>query len=221
MQTCAWTRRQESFYRLLITVLAMALVLAMTVPTEASASEPDSRDFEISAQDEQDLVPVGGAVTAAEYEVLFRDLTRSDMKRETNVVDGVRHVTFAVPIEDEIISEYGLPDDIDEFELTLTAPNPAVEAGEDEFTTQGIGGGYDGRGIYISFGPTSQRIIAMGAGAGLTAAICGQPVVGWVACAAASSIIAMAFGYLAMNGICTQNRDLRVYFSGWMGSDCV
>lgn len=186
---------------------ALAMVVALGVqPAEAE----DQVDPGVGSLE-------GFEVTPEEYETLFDDLTRSNLSRSTQVVAGVRHVTFTVPLPDA--NEFG-----DEFEFTMAAPHPVRGPGgssEGELSPQGVGGGVDLTGMYVSFGPTSQGMIAAGAGAALAVAICGLSVVGAVACAIWSGIIAAAFSYLIANGFCPGSQRLRVYITGWNRVTCV
>lgn len=85
-----------------------------------------------------------------------------------------------------------------------------------------LGGGVHSKyGIYVEFNKLDQQALIAGGGVALGAAICAIPAVGWAACAVVGTIIAIATTYIAANGLCGGNRQLRVYMQLLGNPQCI
>lgn len=77
---------------------------------------------------------------------------------------------------------------------------------------QGLGGGGGIWHPYISLNRTDQQALILGTGAGIAAAICAIPAVGWAACGVAVFIVTVATVYVDNYGRCpTSKPNLRIY----------
>ncbi|MFS0703455.1 hypothetical protein AB6N23_02925 [Cellulomonas sp. 179-A 9B4 NHS] len=132
-------------------------------------------------------------ITEADIDAAFAELSSSDLPRTVTRSGGTVSTTF----------------NLEGIDFTFTDKN-RLAAGTNAATPQ-IGGGWDTRGLYVSFNTTEQQAIAAGATAALAAAICFIPGVGTVACVVAGVVIAVATTFLVANGICRGGKHLRIY----------
>ena len=135
-------------------------------------------------------------ITESDIEGAFAELTASDLPRTTQVQLGGTVTTF----------------DLNGVKLSFTtnASRGALD-GVSRAVTPDLGGGWDTRGMYISFNSLDQQALIAGGAVALGAAICLIPAVGQIACAVVGVVLTVATVYVANHGICSKSRTLRVY----------
>jgi len=70
---------------------------------------------------------------------------------------------------------------------------------------------FSGARTAVGFNTVDQQALASGAAAGVAAALCAIPGVGWAACALIGVVVGVATTYIVSNGICSRGRTLWWY----------
>lgn len=172
-------------------VMASGLVISGTANAAAAPAPAVEQAAPVVKGVDVPATPADLVVTEEQVAQALNELRATDVPRTVSLEDGRTATTFHF--------EEG-------FSMTFVEPGAVKgQAGLD------LGGGRDGWGIYVSFNRLDQQAILAGTGALLVAGICAIPGVGWVACGVAAALVAVAAVYLSDRGICTNNRQLRVY----------
>lgn len=172
------------------TVLAASIALTMGVTSGAYAAPTTTEQSAAPAAIDARSIP---EISEEEIAAAFTELEQSDLPRTVTRTLSTVSTTFTLEGVDFTFTEQ------------LRAP---IRTGE---ATPQIGGGWDIRGLYVSFNTVEQQAIVAGATAALAVAICFIPGVGTAACAVVSVVIAVATTFLVKNGICRNGKALRVY----------
>jgi len=175
-----------------VTATAM-LAAGASVASAASAAEPTTD----TAASVEPLVLSGSRISQipqSEIAAAFAELKASDLPRTTEFVDGRLMTTFTL---------HGI-----DFSFE-SGPSSPVRSGTS--INPLLGGGWDYKGMYVSFNALDQQALIAGGAAALGIAICLIPAVGQIACGVVAVIITVATVYVANHGICSNKRTLRVY----------
>jgi hypothetical protein len=141
-------------------------------------------------------------VSNAQINAAYRELVKSKFARSIKTTGG---------------------ETVETFDLThgtrLSFPVAAVSPSK---VHPGVTGGYSPtKGFYVELNRVDQGAIAVGLAAGVAAAICVIPAVGWAVCGAVALILAVAAYYIASYGVCPNSKpNLRVYAIARYGPVC-
>lgn len=135
------------------------------------------------------------------------DLTRAQRELQTAAVRyGVRQGTVVEDGKTYVL--YNLEG------LSIGVPQGEPSSGRDEtarpsFTTQFVG-----TKIIITFTPAEQKAVITGGAAGIAAAICAIPTVGWASCVVVQAAINGAGAYISDSKTC---KKFQAYIEWWRG----
>lgn len=144
-----------------------------------------------------ETIPESGSAILSNSQIgsMRAHLTSSELPRVNAVAGGEQLETFILPSGSTI----GVP-----------------------VATSRLSSGVSGSTIFIKLNKTDQQALLNGGAVALGAALCNIPAIGWVACAAIGSALAIGMTYVRAHGICKGSKpNLRVLLNGEFTSSCV
>jgi hypothetical protein len=142
-------------------------------------------------------------VDPATVAAAYQELIASSFPRTTSLEAGVQVQTFTLPNG----IQYSFSQSSNILGSQAVHPN--------------LGGGWDSHGLYVSFNRVDQAVVAGGGAAGIAAAICVIPGIGWASCAVAAALVTAAAIDIGLRGVCpTRTPILRVYVTQMGYSTC-
>lgn len=173
----------------------LSAALLILVPT--GVANAASLDANLATAQSQTLVAAkkqAASISPIQYKEAFKEFEASAVPREYSVVDGTKFATFKLTKD---------------FSLTMVAPETDLVAPGNNVVAPMLSAGGTKYGFYFGFNQFDQNVLSNAfLAAGLTAAICAIPGVGWVACVVAGIAVSVGTSYVHKNGVCSGGRTL-------------